>query len=113
MASQTLATRKFSVGTAARDHILDGDSSGGGHRFGAGAGRGYKSEFPQAWSDDDIIDAIEAVANDPASARVPAPGGRVKVFGIRNGVLIIVIVEPTTGEVVTGYPQGSGPWLSI
>ena len=111
MASQTLATQKFSVDAAARSHILDGDRSSGGHRF--GAGKGKSSEFPQSWSDDGIIDAIEAVANDPGSARVPARGGRVKVFGIRDGVLIIVIVDPATGEVVTGYPQGSGPWLSI
>jgi hypothetical protein len=71
MASQVLATQKFSVSIRARRHILDGDASGGGHRFGAGKG---KSEFPQSWPDDEIIDAIADVANDPLSAEDPTYG---------------------------------------
>lgn len=51
-----------------RVHILDGDRTGGGHR--AGAGRG-KSEFPAGWSDDEIIDGINDVVNDPESPRTP------------------------------------------
>jgi Bacterial EndoU nuclease len=105
MASQALAAQKFSVDAAGRRHILDGDSRGGGHRFCAGKGR---SEFPQTWSDDTIIDAIEDVANDPASPQVPAKGGRIMLYGTRNGVLIIVIVDPVTGELVTGYPKWTG-----
>jgi Bacterial EndoU nuclease len=100
-----LATQKFTVNAAQRHHILHGDASGGGHRFGAGKG---KSEFPRAWSDDDIITAIDDVANDPTSFQMPASWGRVKFYGVRNGVLIIVIADPTTGEVVTGYPKWSG-----
>jgi hypothetical protein len=106
MASQVLATQKFSVDAVRRRHILDGDAGGPGHRFGAGQGK--KSEFPQSWSDDEIIDVIEDVANDPASVSVPARWGRVKLYGIRKGVLIIVIADPSTGDVVTGYPEWSG-----
>jgi hypothetical protein len=84
---------------------LDGDASGGGHRSGAGAGN--KSEFPQSWSDDDIIRTIEEVANDPASAEEPVYGGRVRRSGFRNRVLITVVVDPSTGEIVTGYPKWS------
>lgn len=102
MASQVLATQKFRVGAATRTHILDGDKSGGGHRFGAGRG---KSEFPKSWSDDDIIEAIEDVANSPASAEKPGYHGKVQRAGVRDRVLIIVIVDPSTGEVVTGYPR--------
>jgi Bacterial EndoU nuclease len=105
MASQTLATQKFRVDAAARLHILEGDQRGGGHRSGAGKG---KSEFPPNWMDVNIIEAIEDVANDPASPRLPGKGGRVKLWGVRNGVLIVVIVDPATGDVVTGYPKSSG-----
>jgi hypothetical protein len=91
----------YSVSPGRRLHILDGDLRGGGHRFGAGKG---KAEFPQGWSDDAIILAIQSVANDPASLTLQAAKGRLKMIGNRNTVVIAVIVEPTTGEIVTGYP---------
>jgi hypothetical protein len=103
MASQVLATQKFSVSVARRRHILDGDARTGGHRFGAGHGKA--TEFPQHWSDDDIIAAIEDVANDPASLPgPPAYGGRETRLAMRNGVVIVVVMDPRTGEIVTGYP---------
>jgi hypothetical protein len=88
------------VSQARRRHILDGDRSGGGHRFGAGQG---KSEFPQNWSDQDIIDAIEDVANDPSSTTMRARGGGIMLIGVRNSVSITTVVG-TTNEILTGYP---------
>jgi EndoU nuclease-like protein len=103
MASQVLATQKFSVSAAGRVHILDGDLKGsGGHRFGAGKN---KNEFPQSWSDDEIIQAIEEVANDPTSAERQQSGGRVRRAGVRNGMLIVVVVDLGTGEIMTGFPR--------
>jgi hypothetical protein len=67
--------RRFVVTAQRRVHILDGDHTGGGHRAGSGGG---KSEFPAAWSDDAIIDAIEEVANDPASVRAPGRNGKIR-----------------------------------
>jgi hypothetical protein len=93
--------RKHQVSIARRAHILDGDASGGGHRYGTGKG---KSEFPKTWTDDEIIDAIEDVANDPTSARKQQVNGNLRISGTRNGVLITVIIEPASGEIVTGYP---------
>jgi hypothetical protein len=98
-----LATQKFSVSAAGRVHILDGDLSGGGHRFGSGKNR---TEFPSSWPDDEIIQAIEEVANDPTSAEQPTGSpGRVKRAGVRNGVLIVVVVDLGTGQIATGYPR--------
>jgi hypothetical protein len=89
------------VTAAGRLHILFGDSRGGGHKFGCGRG---KSEFPQSWSDTDIIDAVESIANDPGAIKVQARWGRVKVTGLRKSLSVTVIVDPASGEIVTGYP---------
>ena len=74
-----------------RKYILDGDGRGrGGH--GSGRNTPGKSEFPPDWSDDKVVEAIKDVANDSASDRVPADGGRTIVKGTRDGVDIEVII---------------------
>lgn len=83
-----------------REHILDGDETGGGHR--PGTGKPGKSEFPNDWSDDRIIDEIEDVANDP-SIPEKQQGRRIIKEGTRDGIDIKVVVDPD-GDVVTGYP---------
>jgi Bacterial EndoU nuclease len=89
----------YRVSPGRRIHILTGDLTGGGHKFGAGKG---KSEFPQSWSDDAIIDAIEDVANDPTATGSPTGYRRTKVTGTRNSVAIVVIVDHPTGAIITG-----------
>ena len=84
-----------------RTHILDGDSTGGGHR--PGIGIPGKSEFPQDWSDDKIIDAISDVATDPNSVSTSGRGGKTVVDGARDGVGIRVIIGKD-GNIVTGFP---------
>ena len=86
-----------------RKHILDGDDQGGGGH-GAGRDRPNKTEFPSDWSDDQAINAIKDVANDPGSLREIEADGRIKVIGTRNGVDIRVIIEPDRKTVVTAYP---------
>jgi hypothetical protein len=49
-----------------RTHIRYDDASGGGH--GSGAGKA-KAAFPANCTDDEIIDAIEGIANGPASTQ--------------------------------------------
>jgi RHS repeat-associated protein len=88
----------------AKTHILDGDATGGGH--GPGRGVSGKSEFPGHWSDADVINHIESVANDPASRATPQ-GSRTVIEGTRDGIDIKVVVEGPRGgggRIVTGYP---------
>jgi hypothetical protein len=94
------APKRYTVSQARRRHILDGDHSGGGHRFGAGRG---KTEFPRNWSDQDIVDAIEDVANDPSSTTIRKRGGGIILIGLRNSVSITAVVG-ITNEILTGYP---------
>jgi hypothetical protein len=97
----------ITVSTARRKHILDGDATGGGH--GPGRGISGKSEFPASLSDNDLIDGIEAIANDPASypgGVIPTSGGRCRITGTIQGVSTTVIVDPAAGEVITAWPVG-------
>jgi hypothetical protein len=90
----------------ARTHILDGEirpngTYSGGHR--PGTGFPGKSEFPSGWSDGRILHEISDVATDPAATRI-VQGSRTVVTGSRGGVDIRVVIDNTTGEIVTGYP---------
>jgi hypothetical protein len=89
------------VSASVREHILDGDRRGGGHRFGANRG---ESEFPQSSPDDDIIRTIEDLANDPAATRVQGRRGRVILIGVRNSVGVTVVINPVTGCIETRFP---------
>ncbi|MGB3404761.1 MAG: EndoU domain-containing protein [Microcoleaceae cyanobacterium] len=88
-------------------HILEGDRTGGGH----GPGRGVpgKSEFPMGWSDEQVIDYIKDVIQDPNSrwrrqARLPGKPQRWSVEGRRDGIDIKVIVEPDGEGIITAFP---------
>ncbi len=96
------AGQRVVVSPGRRVHILEGDATGGGHR--PGRGLPGKSEFPPGWSDDRIIEAIEAVANDPASSRTVQANGRTVVTGRRGGVELRVVVERDGRSIVTAYP---------
>lgn len=96
----------------ARQHILDGDATGGGHR--AGSGTPGKTEFPEDWSDAETLHHISDVATDPNA--LPGPNNSPNLYNrlgqpnrhtytaIKNGVEIKVVYEPATGRIVTAYP---------
>ncbi|MEH2922800.1 EndoU domain-containing protein [Samsonia erythrinae] len=84
-----------------RQHILDGDATGGGHR--PGTGIPGKSEFPQGWSDDKIMHNISDIATDPSLTPTVGRGGRLVTNGTRDGIDIRVIQEKN-GDIVSGFP---------
>ena len=88
-------------------HILEGDATGGGHRF--GTGQPGKSEFPSNWSDEKILHEISDIATDPSSTFRLGRGGRTIAEGTRDGVDIRVVIEnPNRGErIVTGFPTNA------
>jgi Bacterial EndoU nuclease len=90
-----------------RTHILDGDDTGGGHRYGTGTPD--KTEFPAAWNDDRIIDAILTVARNPD--REPERqywNDRWQVRGQHQGVEIVAIVQ-SDGAIWTAWPREESP----
>ncbi|WP_306909829.1 EndoU domain-containing protein [Arthrobacter sp. B3I9] len=94
-------------------HILEGDVTGGGHRWPGGPG---KSAFPRSWSDEKIMHEISDIATDMSLPHIQikgAPGAaftkkgepaRFKVEGERDGKRIRVILEPRGVGIVTGFP---------
>ena len=82
-----------------KEHILNGNETGGGHR--AGTGTKGKSEFSSNWFDEKILGEISDVATDPPSKQRPS-GTRTISIGTRDGVKIKTVSE--LGCNVTGYP---------
>jgi hypothetical protein len=104
------AKTRITVSKARRKHILDGDKTGGGH--GPGRKVSGKSEFPATLSDDEIIDGIEVIANDPKSyigGTIPTGGPFVAAGGTIKGVSTRVIIDPAQSRVITAYPLGIKP----
>ncbi len=116
----------YEISEQRRRHILEGDPPGTGH----GPGRGHiEGAFPDTWNDDQVIEAIERIANGEKSTWKQSTGSgyrespvttggydvnapdftsknspvRFKVQGFDHGVKIEVIIEPKGEGIITGY----------
>jgi Bacterial EndoU nuclease len=96
---------------ARRTHILDGDATGGGHRW---PGQPDKTPFPKSWTDDEIMHADSDIATDPSLQWNWTKGGpngytragdpaRAEVFGVRNGLCVKAVVEPAGEGIITAH----------
>jgi Bacterial EndoU nuclease len=90
-------------------HILDGDSWGGGHRH--GTGRPGKAEFPASWDDEQTIGHIMDVARRPDSRPVWQPNHRWRLQGERDAVAVTVIVKPD-GGIWAAWPEEGSPGVT-
>jgi len=86
-------------------HILDGDATGGGHRYGTGSPG--KTEFPASWDENNITDSILSVARSPDSA-ILQRNGRWKAEGVRDEVMLTVIIT-ADGRIWSAYPLPGSP----
>jgi len=87
-----------------RQHILEGDASGGGH--GAGRGVSGKSEFPADWSDQRVLNEVSDIATDPKLTWTPPDSrGYITTTKTVNGVNIKVVYDTRNARIVTGYPR--------
>jgi hypothetical protein len=87
-------------------HILEGDSTGGGHRH--GTGKPGKTEFPAGWNDEKITDALLDVARRPDQQ----PGhqkwnDRWVARGTRDDVEVVVVIAGD-GRIWSGWPNPGG-----
>jgi filamentous hemagglutinin len=96
-------------------HITIGDSTGGGHMFPGGSG---KSIFPRSWSKEKILHEVSDIATDPKLQWIPqnihCKHARFKVEGVRDDLLIRVIVEPSGNGIITAFPlKGHGVFCNL
>lgn len=97
------------------NHILHGDATGGGHKFGVTQFFNGKSKFPATWGDKKILHAASEIATNPSSrwsqqtgavgAQFTKKGDPVKyaVDGVFEGVNVRVIVQGD--EIITAFPR--------
>jgi hypothetical protein len=93
-----------------RKHVLDGDSSGGGHRGDSTAPA--KTLFPQDWDDVDCLAAISATLDNPYTTSDDHDHLRdpniLNLYAMVNGVRMIVRTD-RAGKPQTGHPlDGDG-----
>lgn len=77
------------------------------HKYGVGISR--KTEFPQNWSDDKIINAVNQIAADPNATFGVGKWDSPYKIGTVDGIRIRVDFYPPNhtehaGKVFTGYP---------
>ena len=88
-------------------HILDGDSTGGGHRH--GTGKPGKTEFPAIWDDTKIVDAIVDVARRPDQKPEHQQwNDRWVARGTRDDVGIVAVLA-RDGRIWTSWPTPDSP----
>ena len=83
-------------------HILNGDQTGGGHRYGEGAP--CKSEFPQNWNDDKILGTIETIAANDNLNWQRQQNGYYVAEKMEDGVKVRVVLDDKRQNIITGYP---------
>jgi hypothetical protein len=90
------------ISNARRTHILYSDATGGGHMH--GYGDPTKSHFPSDWDAAKIIAEVLALANDPNAGRAVQANTRIRIEGVRDHILIRVVLSPDGTEVWTAHP---------
>jgi RHS repeat-associated protein len=95
-------------------HILYGDGTGGGHKFGFTRLFNGKSKFPATWNKERIMNAVSEVATNPANRWVQQTGKpgalftkagdpvKFKVEGVFDGVNMRVIIQGD--DIITAFP---------
>jgi hypothetical protein len=94
--------QEFKLTPKRKTHILYGDGTGGGHKFGTGIPG--KTEFPESWNEDKIITTVIRIANDSQLPMRPSGRRYWLRMGEEDGLQIRVVLNRENGEIVTGYP---------
>ncbi|NDE91169.1 MAG: hypothetical protein EB059_08570 [Alphaproteobacteria bacterium] len=96
------AVQEFKLTDQRRIHILFGDKTGGGHKYGTGSPG--KTEFPESWDDEKIITVTKRIANDNQLPMRPSGRRYWLRMGEEEDLQIRVVLDRERGEIVTSYP---------
>jgi hypothetical protein len=96
------AQQAVTLSPAREQHILYGDSRGGGHLH--GQARPCKSEFPADWDADKIIAVVtKEAANDNLNWRHQRNGNDVAEV-MKDGIQIRIVMNGRHDQIITAYP---------
>jgi RHS repeat-associated protein len=96
-----------------RTHILDGDATGGGHRW---PGNDGKTPFPRTMTDTEIMHNVSDVYTNPASTSTNQTGpqgslytnagapAKIATVGPAQGIDIKVVARPMGDGIITAHP---------
>ena len=90
------------ISESRKEHILRGDATGGGHKF--GTGKPCKSEFPKDWSSKDIVENVELIASNDNLPWKKQKNGYYTAEKMVDGVKVRVVLNRNRDEVITAYP---------
>ena len=100
--SETTLNQAIILTDKRRAHILYGDGSGGGHKFGVGAP--CKSEFPENWTDEKIISTTKRIAANDNLRWQQEDNGYFVTEKMEDNVRVRVVLGPKRQRVITSYP---------
>lgn len=84
------------------NHILSGDSKGGGHRY--GTNKPCKSEFPKNWSDDYILSTVKTIAANDNLDWDQQGNGYYTAEDRVGAVKVRVVLAEDQQRIITAYP---------
>lgn len=86
----------------AREHILYGNNSGGGHLY--GVGEPCKSEFPQSWDSEDIVSVVTQQAANDNLKWTQQNNGYYVSEKMHGDVRVRLVLSDDRSRIITAYP---------
>lgn len=89
----------------ATHHILYGNETGGGHKY--GMNKPCKSEFPKNWNDEDITSRVKNIAANDNTHWKKESNGYYSSEEMVDGINIRVIIGRKQKNIITAYPTNT------
>ncbi len=95
----------ISLSDKAKHHILYGNKTGGGHKY--GMNKPCKSEFPKDWNDEDITSRVKNITANDNTHWEKESNGYYSSEKMVDGINIRVIIGRAQKNIITAYPTNT------
>ena len=100
--AQAHLVRKVIITKQRKTHILYGDKTGGGHLY--GLGKPCKSEFPEDWDEEEILDTVKRIAANDNLPWEQQDNGYYVAESNEGQTRVRVVLGPQKQKIITAYP---------
>lgn len=100
--AQAHLVRKVIITNQRKTHILYGDKTGGGHLH--GLGKPCKSEFPEDWDEEEILDTVKRIAANDNLPWEQQDNGYHVAESYEGRTRVRVVLGPQKQKIITAYP---------